>query len=105
MKIKGRYDEVNTDWLLFGVGTEISKKSERTEIREPVLEEPKKVAVQQHLSFEAANPVIPSKPGIQDEPQKSGVSTFPNRELNKSGKPIRMVVFYSDQTFESFESR
>ncbi|MDP2721798.1 MAG: helix-turn-helix domain-containing protein [Bacteroidales bacterium] len=105
MKIKGRYDEVNTDWLLLGVGTEISKKSERIEIREPVIEESKKAAIQQQLSFEATNPVIPAKPGIQKDADKPNVSTSAIKETNKSGKPIRMVVFYSDQTFESFESR
>ncbi len=110
MKIKSRYDEVNTDWLLFGAGQPVGKedktrKSEKDEIKESVLQETKKAGGQQLLSFETDDSKVTLKqavPTLQDKP----ISTpTVSRENDKTAKAVRMVVFYSDQTFESFESR
>ncbi|PKP30795.1 MAG: hypothetical protein CVT99_11795 [Bacteroidetes bacterium HGW-Bacteroidetes-16] len=110
MKIKSRYDEVNTDWLLFGAGQPVGKedktrKSEKDELIEPVLHETKKAVGQQLLSFEPDDSKVTLKqmvPTAQDKPISSSAVSHEN---DKTAKAVRMVVFYSDQTFESFESR
>jgi len=105
MKIKGRYDEVNTDWLMFGAGSEITRKSEKSELKESLSQDTKKAGGQQLLSFEVDNSIVTPKQEIP-KPQENTISTPTVSRVNdKSAKAVRMVVFYSDQTFESFESR
>jgi len=110
MKIKSRYDEVNTDWLLFGAGLPVGKedktrKSENDELIEPVLQETKKAGGQQLLSFETDDSKVTLKQAVPTALDKPFSSSTVSHENDKPAKAVRMVVFYSDQTFESFESR
>jgi transcriptional regulator with XRE-family HTH domain len=110
MKIKNRYDEVNTDWLLFGTGLPVgreekTRKSEKDELIEPVLQETKKAGGQQLLSFETDDPRVTLKQAIPTSQDKPISTPTVSRETDKTAKAVRMVVFYSDKTFESFDSR
>lgn len=108
MKIKSRFEEINTDWLLFGTGTEVVKKEILTapEVKKEASETKKGDIGQQFLSFETPKKEPSAKvteTQVSDFSQKT--APLAPKSESDSGKAIRLLVIYQDQTFESFESR
>ena len=78
-KILDRYPEVNTDWLLLGKGPLFTREED------PKATAKKKAAGTKNFSF---------NPPVASEAEQSTDAT--------ARKPVKIVVFYSDQTFEEF---
>jgi len=77
-KILEHFDQVNADWLLLGKGEMISTSTGENSTRE------------NGYSFTS-------------EPQENGVSS--GSVQADSPVPVKVVVFYSDHTFEEFKPR
>ena len=99
LKIKTRFNEINTDWLLFGVGSEMvgsggivqEKSTKKVDVPE---------TIQQQLAFG-------SKPVLKDEPKKPNKEVAPllQKASASNGEVERIIVMYNDKTFEFYGSR
>ena len=92
MKILSSYPEINPDWLLFGKGEMLqgSKAEKRQEGIFPVPEKPKVVQVAK-----------------EEERAEYKTKTSPSKEKTTKGKNgiEKIIVFYSDNSFQEYSPR
>ena len=95
-KILGKYPDINSDWLMFG--REPMFQSEKPVIQtslfnEPVINPPEESEKPEYREeIELKPPLEVPKPTITEEVV---------REKNDSKKISKIIIFYSDNTFES----
>jgi transcriptional regulator with XRE-family HTH domain len=103
VKIKTRFNDINTDWLLFGVGSETGEVKANN-FREDI---PKKAANetgQQLLAFG-------TKPDRQQEQKEEKERPFKEshqsvgKASHKTADLERIIIMYTNKTFEFYESR
>ena len=100
LKIKNTYPEINLDWLLIGNGEMIERTAKSSVIAKNKIAEPESDL---EINFE--------EPEIYAETREKKVVTKLNapekQDLgihNTIKKPVRVMLFYEDNTFEFFES-
>lgn len=95
-KILRRFPRLNPDWLLLDEGPMYRTGAEAPSAEATRSEEPKVVATPEQPAslFGAATPIVPS-PVADAQP-----SALPTDR--RTGRIARVVIFYDDQTFESF---
>ncbi len=108
MKIKNRFVDINTDWLLFGTGSEtVHIESEKTpDVKKEDTEAQKIAAGQQKISFEVEKRIQPprSESALPSDLIHKSVSN-PESPTSNQAKATRLLIIYDDQTFESFDQR
>lgn len=108
MKIKNRFVDINTDWLLFGTGSEVVRKEsdKLSNVKMEDTEAQKVDAGQQKISFEVEKPIQPprAEPVLPSDLIQKSVSIPANATSNQA-KATRLLIIYDDQTFESFDQR
>jgi len=104
LKIKQRYRDINTDWLLLGEGKMFNEEQQKKQTlpEEGLLfgnneQEEKTDSV---VKSEPA-PVYHSKPVVEKEVQKKS-SSFDNNEDSEIEK---IIFFYRDGSFKTYRSR
>ncbi|MEA3479309.1 MAG: helix-turn-helix transcriptional regulator [Bacteroidota bacterium] len=87
MKILSRYQDLNTEWLLSGVGV-MNKEATLFDSRE--LDEP----------IDTAGKKVPGPPGTLSKSTRDKVK--PGAAFSQDKKIEKVLVFYNDKTFEEF---
>jgi len=103
-RILTRFEHINTDWLLFGKGIMLKSNANQTSIQLP------KIDKRQLNLFDDTNvkstEINESKPDHKSVPEKNEEDTTlqPSAEIRipVNKKIIKLVIFYSDNTFETF---
>lgn len=106
-KIKLRYPEIHTDWLIFGEGNmvknELKNDKENSPLLSPIHIENQKSDVNENLSL--FDEMI-----VEEEKEINTIESVENVEQSKieniqtaeTKKINRIVIFYEDGTFESY---
>lgn len=102
MKIKARFDEISTDWLLFGTGNEVAKKTEKVDQKEVLTEVKPQDKGQQLLTFEAPVSAKPKENVTSEMSQPLKSTLIPD---SKTKQAVKLLLIYSDNSFESFDQR
>ena len=98
LKIKNTYPEIELDWLLLGIGKMISKTDLSDHFVQTI--EPEK-NIEPGIDFGINEKV--TAPSEEAEPLK--LRTTGIIEKNNGEQPVRVLLFYPDNTFESYETK
>ena len=105
LKLKSRFDEINTDWFLYGKGKMIGESNpvKRESVKEPMLN-----LLEDDATTESKLPLVKS----EDSP-KYGSATKNNPVGNKKESPIsvdkgdseieKIIVFYKNGRFKCYK--
>lgn len=94
-KMLGRYKQLNAEWLLVGTGSML-KKNEQPELSPPPKPTETKPGFTSPSLFQESFTVSSSAEGDK-KPQ-----TIANPEIKSSRQIEKILVFYSDKTFDEF---
>ena len=103
LKIKTRFNEINTDWLLFGLGSETVAEMRLPE-KENIPRKEKDEARQQLLPFDTVLDRKPEKMEEKEYSKKENRQSTDKLSL-KSTEVERIIVLYAENTFEFYKSR
>ena len=97
-RILTRFEHINTDWLLFGKGYMIKNAPEQTSIQQPKVDK-RQLYLFGDKQVESEQKTVPEKNEEKQILQPHAEIKIP---INK--KIIKLVIFYSDNTFDTFTS-
>ena len=99
LKIKNTYPEIELDWLLLGKGNMISKTDVSDHFVETIETEKN---IEPQIDFGVHEETTsPSKEVVEPlKRQTTGVI-----DKNNGEQPVRVLLFYPDNTFESYETK
>ena len=93
-KFLNRYKSLNADWLLLGTGT-MYKKAEQMNLFTSIPSPP---------TIQQPNLIKPSIEKVTPPEADKKSTPVPETEILPSRKVEKILVFYSDKTFDEFES-
>jgi len=108
MKIKNRYPEINLDWLMLGKGKMIGATGIKEAIKSQVIkkEEYKETPKETHFRVkqDEIDEIIEERKIKVDKTEKQAVETETLGE-DDQGLPKKIILLYSDDTFETYNPR
>jgi len=101
LKIKNAFPDINLDWLLLDEGTIFIKKEEEKEMEQFSPEKQQ----QAELKFSADIDQEEKSGNEKETVAKSEKETHLTGKIQIDKQPVRVIMFYSDNSFEIFEPR
>jgi transcriptional regulator with XRE-family HTH domain len=101
LKIKNAFPDINLDWLLLDEGSIYNKKNEKWEIDQISPEKQQQV----ELTFSTENEQEEITGNEKENIGNPEQGTRLPGKIRNGKQPVRVIMFYSDNSFETFEPR
>ncbi len=98
IKIKTRFPKIDLEWLLFGNGSMLVTENVIKGVKETnIVVEEKDNNEQQKLNFDSGSVAVKS-----DNNVKNDIKVINDESNSENGKAKKVIIFYSNGTFEEF---